>query len=145
GEAAGHFRDPYWKGRAAYAAGDYPAALSAFSAVHTAEGYFYVGNTQTRLRQYDAALAAYDEALAVRPGWQAAADNRESVPRLRDAMSQEQQSEVAQPPDRAIEDKTAQAGTMTRVSVAHAASEDMWLRNLTLSPARFLRGKFAAE
>ncbi|MDM9558288.1 VWA domain-containing protein [Bordetella petrii] len=145
GEAAGHFRDPYWKGRAAYAAGDYPAALSAFSAVHTAEGYFYVGNTQTRLRQYDAALAAYDEALSVRPGWQAAAANREIVARLLDAMSQEQQAEAAQPPDRAIEDKTAQAGKMTRVPVAQAASEDMWLRNLTLSPARFLRGKFAAE
>lgn len=34
---------------------------------------------------------------------------------------------------------------MKAAPVAHAASEDLWLRNLTLSPARFLRGKFAAE
>lgn len=66
--AAAHFADPYWKGRAAYEAGDYAAALTAFSALDTPQAHFYVGNCQTRLRQYDAALAAYDKALALRPG-----------------------------------------------------------------------------
>lgn len=144
-EAAQHFRDPYWKGRAAYEAGDYQAALAAFSVVKTAEGYFYVGNTQARLRQYDAALAAYDQALSIRPEWQPAMVNRDILARLLDAMSQEQQGKQAEPPDRAIEDKTAQAGKMVKVPVARAASEDVWLRDLTISPARFLRGKFAAE
>ncbi|MBV7482419.1 VWA domain-containing protein [Bordetella sp. BOR01] len=143
--AAEHFRDPYWKGRAAYDAGNYADALAAFATMDTAEGYFYVGNTQTRLRQYDAALAAYEQALALKPGWQPAMVNRDIVTRLLAAMSQEQQGQPAEPPDRTIADKTAQAGKIAQVPVAQATSEDMWLRNLSLSPARFLRGKFAAE
>jgi len=144
-EAARHFHDPYWKGRAAYQAGDYAAALAAFSSVATAEGYFYTGNTQARLRQYDAALAAYDQALALKPGWEPAAVNRGIVARLLAAMSQEQQGTQAEPPDRNIMDQSAAAGKRVQVPVARAGSEDVWLRNLTISPARFLRGKFAAE
>ncbi|AEC20397.1 hypothetical protein PT7_1857 [Pusillimonas sp. T7-7] len=144
-DAVQHFRDPYWKGRAAYEAGDYETALAAFALVQTAEGYFYVGNTQVHLRQYDAALAAYDQALSLRPAWKPAVFNRDVVSRLLDAMSQEEQGEQAEPPDRSINDKTAQTGKMVKVPVAQAASEDIWLRNLTISPARFLRGKFAAE
>ncbi|MCD0506048.1 vWA domain-containing protein [Bordetella petrii] len=143
--AAAHFRDPYWKGRAAYQAGNYKAALNAFSTLPTAEGYFYAGNTQVRLHQYDAALAAYDQALALKPDWQPAMVNRDIVARLLDAMSQEQQGQPVEPPDRSIQDKSAQAGKMTRVQGGQALSEDAWLRNLTVSPARFLRGKFAAE
>ncbi len=145
GEAAGHFRDPYWKGRAAYAAGDYEVALTAFSQQTTPEAYFYVGNTQVRLHRYDAALAAYDRALALKPGWQPAVVNRGIVTRLLAAMSQEQQDGQSEPPDQSMADKTAKSGQMATVQVPQAASEDVWLRTLNLSPARFLRGKFAAQ
>lgn len=144
-EAAALFQDPYWKGRAAYQAGKYADALAAFSKVETPEGVFYVANTQTRLRQYDAALAAYDRALALSPGWEAAAVNRGIVERLLAAMSQEQQGDQAEPPDQTIADKTAKGGKMVAAPVAQAASEEVWLRNLTLSPTRFLRGRFAVE
>lgn len=144
-EAATLFHDPYWKGRAAYQAGKYADALAAFSKVETPEGVFYVANTQTRLRQYDAALAAYDRALALSPGWEAASVNRAIVERLLAAMSQEQQGGQAEPPDQTIADKTAKDGKMVAAPAAQAASEDVWLRNLTLSPARFLRGRFAVE
>lgn len=144
-EAAALFRDPYWKGRAAYEAGDYRAALVVFSTMETAEGHFYVGNTQTRLRQYDAAIAAYDEALKLEPKWEPATVNREIVQRLIAAMSQEEQTGQNEQPDQTIVDKTAQAGQMSSVEVAQATSEEMWLRNLTLSPARFLRSRFAVE
>ncbi|CAB3708876.1 hypothetical protein LMG3458_03096 [Achromobacter deleyi] len=144
-EAAQRFQDPYWKGRAAYQAGDYPTALAAFSKVDSAEGRFYVGNTQTRLRQYDAALAAYDRALALAPGWDAAVVNRGIVQRLLAAMTQEAQGDVAERPDQTIADQSARQGQKTAAPVAQAASEEQWLNNLTLSPARFLRGRFAVE
>lgn len=144
-EAAKLFTDPYWKGRAAYQAGDYVDALKAFSKLETPEGLFYVANTQTRLRQYDAALAAYDRALALSPGWEAATVNRGIVERLLAAMGQEQQGDQAEPPDQTIADKTAKAGQMVAVPAAQATSEEAWLRNLTLSPTRFLRGRFAVE
>ncbi len=143
--AMAHFRDPYWKGRAAYAAGNYAAALQAFSSLTTAQGYFYVANTQTRLRQYDAALAAYDRALALRPGWGPAEVNRGIVTRLLSDMTQEAQGDQGEPPDKMVQDKTAKAGQMMSTSARQASSEEMWLRNLSLSPARFLRGKFAAQ
>ncbi|MOA54206.1 hypothetical protein D3C78_1777810 [compost metagenome] len=90
-------------------------------------------------------MAAYDRALTLSPGWEAATVNRGIVERLLAAMSQEQQGEKAEPPDQTIADKTAKAGKMVAVPAAQAASEDVWLRNLTLSPARFLRGRFAVE
>lgn len=145
GAAADHFQDPYWKGRAAYAAGDYPSALTAFSQQTSPEAYFYIGNTQVRLHRYDAALSAYDRALALKPGWEPAVVNRGIVTRLLAAMSQEQQGDQGEPPDRTVADKTAQAGQLAKVQTPQAASEDIWLRNLSLSPARFLRGKFAAQ
>lgn len=143
--AMAHFQDPYWKGRAAYGAGKYQAALQAFGSLATAEGYFYVGNAQTRLRQYDAALAAYDQALALRPGWDPAVVNRGIVARLLAAMTQEDQGAQSEPADKIIEDKSAEAGKMVATQARQATSEEMWLHNLTLSPARFLRGKFAAQ
>lgn len=143
--AADHFRDPYWKGRAAYSAGDYAAALTAFSQQTSAEAYFYVGNAQVRLHQYDAALAAYDRALALRPGWEPAMVNRGIVTRLLAAMSQDQKGDQAEPPDQTTADETAKAGELSKVQVPQAASADIWLRTLNLSPARFLRSKFAVQ
>lgn len=143
--AAAHFADPYWKGRAAYEAGDYAAALTAFSALDTPQAHFYVGNCQTRLRQYDAALAAYDKALALRPEWPDAIFNRDILRRLLAAMTQEDQGDQAEPPDQSRQDRGAKDARMKTAAAPKAVSEDVWLRNLTLSPAQFLRGKFAVE
>ncbi|AHC48130.1 VWA domain-containing protein [Achromobacter xylosoxidans] len=143
--AAAHFADPYWKGRAAYEAGDYAAALTAFSALDTPQAHFYVGNCQTRLRQYDAALAAYDKALALRPEWPDAIFNRDILRRLLAAMTQEDQGDQAEPPDQSRQDRAAKDARMKTAAAPKAVSEDVWLRNLTLSPAQFLRGKFAVE
>ncbi|WP_233236852.1 VWA domain-containing protein [Bordetella sp. LUAb4] len=143
--AMAYFQDPYWKGRAAYEAGKYQAALQAFGSLKSAEGYFYVGNAQTRLHQYAAALAAYDQALAIKPGWDPAVVNRGIVARLLAAMTQEDQGAQSEPADKTVEDKAADAGKMMATQAKQAPSEEMWLRNLALSPARFLRGKFAAQ
>ncbi|KAG1526863.1 hypothetical protein G6F50_018354 [Rhizopus delemar] len=60
-------------------------------------------------------------------------------------MSKEQQGDQAEPPDQTIADKTAKGGKMVAAPTAQAAAEEVWLRNLTLSPTRFLRGRFAVE
>lgn len=142
-QAATLFEDPYWKGRAAYDAGHYRTALAAFASLQTADAAFYVGNTQARLRNYGAALAAYDRALRLRPAFPQARANRELVARLLAAAEAEQEDDDSQKPDDVSLDKAA--GKMTQVAVAQAASEDLWLRNLNLSPGGFLRQKFAIE
>lgn len=145
GEAAAHFQDPYWKGRAAYAAGDYANALAAFARLRTAEGYFYQGNTQVRLHHYDAARAAYREALRLRPEWAPARFNLSIVDGLIDAMQQEDTQQGAEPPDQTIADAAAAKGKPIAAAGAGAPSEADWLRNLSVSPAQFLRDKFAIE
>jgi Ca-activated chloride channel family protein len=144
-EAAALFQDPYWKGRAAYDAGDYRRALDAFAKLDTPEGYFYLGNTQARLRSYDAALAAYDQALRLRPEFPEARGNRELVAKLQAAIESEQQDDDTQKPDEVSLDNKKGAGKMTQVTVSQASSDDVWLRNLSLSPGGFLKQKFAIE
>ncbi|MGY6272213.1 VWA domain-containing protein [Achromobacter denitrificans] len=144
-EAAALFRDPYWKGRAAYDAGDYQAALAAFAKLETPEGAFYLGNAQARLRSYGAALAAYDRALRLRPDFPEARANRDLVARLQAAAESEQEEDDTQKPDEVSLDNDKGAGKMSQVPVAQAASDDIWLRNLSLSPGGFLKQKFAIE
>lgn len=144
-EAATRFTDPYWKGRAAYDAGDYQAALAAFARLDTPEGYFYMGNTQVRLRSYGAALAAYDQALRARPDFPQARENRELVAKLIAAAETEQQDDDSDKPDETRMDNDKAAGKMVRTTVTQAASDEVWLRNLSLSPAGFLKQKFAIE
>ncbi|WP_454668983.1 vWA domain-containing protein [Achromobacter kerstersii] len=144
--AAALFQDPYWKGRAAYDAGDYSLALAAFARLDTAEANFYLGNTQARLRHYDDALAAYDRALHQRADFPEAKKNRELVAKLQAAIEAEQEDDNNdQKPDDVARDNKKGAGKMTQVEVAKASSDDIWLRNLSLSPAGFLKQKFAIE
>lgn len=144
-DAAARFQDPYWKGRAAYDAGDYRTALAAFARLDTPEGYFYLGNTQARLRSYDASLAAYDQALRLRADFPEAQSNRDLVARLQAAIESEQEDDDQQKPDDVSFDNKKGAGKMMQVPVAQAASDDVWLRNLSLSPGGFLKQKFAIE
>lgn len=143
--AAAVFQDPYWKGRAAYDAGDYATALAAFARLDTPEANFYLGNTQARLRDYDAAIAAYDHALRQRADFPQARKNRELVAKLQAAIESEQEDDDKQKPDSVVQDKKKGGGKMTQVPVARASSDDVWLRNLSLSPAGFLQQKFAIE
>lgn len=144
GRAASLFRDPYWKGRSAYQAGDYPTALAAFARLDTADGYFYLGNTQARLHSYADALAAYDQALRLRPDFPQARANRQLVEQLLAAIQAEQAEQGAQPPDDTHLDNQRGKGRSVQQPSA-APSADQWLRNLTMSPAGFLQRKFGIE
>ncbi len=143
-EAAALYADPYWKGRAAYEAEDYPAALAAFAKLDSPEGYFYLGNTQAHLRSYDAAVAAYDHALRLRPDFPEARDNRKLIADLIAAAESEQMNDDSEKPDETRMDSN-KAGKTKQVAVPQAASDEVWLRNLSLSPAGFLKQKFAIE
>ncbi|OZI52021.1 VWA domain-containing protein [Bordetella genomosp. 5] len=144
-EAAQLFADPYRRGRAAYDVGDYPRALAAFAQLRTPEGYFYQGNTQVKLHHYDAARQAYRQALTLRPDWQEAAFNLRIVDALVAAMQQEDTGQGAETPDQTVADPSASQGQAKAVVPGQAMSDEAWLRNLTLSPAQFLRTRFAAE
>ncbi len=83
--------DPWQRGTANYRAGNYEAALTDFSQMTSAEGFYNQGNALMQLQRYDEAAQAYNEALERRPGWSRAAENQQLAEQLAEQQQQEQQ------------------------------------------------------
>ncbi|HZZ11482.1 MAG TPA: VWA domain-containing protein [Paraburkholderia sp.] len=143
--AAQCFDDPMWKGRAQYLAGDYAGALASFSRLKSVDAYFYMGNTLAHLDDYAAAIKAYDNALKLQPGLQAAADNRAFLQRLLAKDQQDEMDPEEEPPDQVQTDKKKGRGTTAVIEGAPRPSEDVWMRSLNTSPAVFLQQRFEQE
>jgi len=152
-EAAALFEDRHWKGTAAYRAGDFDLAAAQFALLQTPEGAYNLGNTFAQMALYEDALAAYDEALELRPGWEEAQQNRDLIAALIAAPPDpEPQGPPGAPPtfdpDEVQVDNKADRGEQGEVDQALLSDEqiaEMWLRRLQTSPADFLRWRFAAE
>ncbi|MCY1275812.1 von Willebrand factor type A domain protein [compost metagenome] len=144
-QAAELFEEPYWKGRAAYAAADYQAALAAFASLDSAEGWFYLGNTWMRLSKFDAAADAYRQALQRQPGMAEAQANLELAIALEKIADEQREVTPGDEPDKIEFDNRKGKGKDVRMDPKQAASEDAWLENLSTSPAQFLRRKFAIQ
>lgn len=80
--AAGLFRSPAWRGAAQYQSGDYTGAARSWSELDDATAHYNRGNALARAGQLDAAIAAYDAALARDPQLADAATNRRLVEEL---------------------------------------------------------------
>jgi Ca-activated chloride channel family protein len=61
------------------------------------------------------------------------------------AAESEQQDDDSEKPDETRVDSDKGAGKMIRTQAPQATSDEVWLRNLSLSPAGFLKQKFAIE
>ena len=87
--AAKQFEDPRWQAAALYEAGEAQAAADLYAALEspTAEDHYNLGNALARSGDLEAALAAYDQALAQRADWAEARQNRALVEQL---LEQEQ-------------------------------------------------------
>ena len=80
--AAGLFRSPAWRGAAQYRSGDYAGAARSWSQQDDATAHYNRGNALARAGRLDAAIAAYDAALARDPQLADAAANRRLVEEL---------------------------------------------------------------
>lgn len=143
--AAAHFSDPYWKGIAAYRAVDYDLALASFARLNTAEAWFYLGNIYTRRYRFGAAIAAYQQALKLRPGFPQAEANLALALALQKDTDSAQQNAPDVKPDAVQFDNRHDQGKGQAVRTQQAASDAQWLENLTTSPARFLQQKFSLQ
>ncbi len=97
-------RAPARAGSAAYRLGDYQEAAQWFGAGDGAIDHYNRGNALARAGELEAALAAYDEALARAPTLEDARYNREQV----EAALQSQQQQPNQPPSQPPEQETEQ-------------------------------------
>jgi len=144
-QAAALFVDPYWKGVAAYHAADYDLALATFARLDTPQAYFYLGNIYVRRFKFDQAIAAYSQALKLQPQFpEATANLALARALLKDTESAEQNAPETKP-DEVKFDKAPGKGQSKAIKTEQAASDALWLQNLTTSPAKFLRQKFRLQ
>lgn len=144
-QAAAHFVDPYWKGIAAYNAADFDLALASFARLQTPQAYFYLGNIYVRRFKFDEAIAAYTQALKLQPQFpEATANLALAIALQKDTESAEQNAPEVKP-DEIKMDKAPGKGQSKALQTEQAASDELWLQNLTTSPARFLKQKFSLQ
>ncbi len=144
-QAAALFVDPYWKGIAAYQAADFDLALATFARLDSAQAWFYVGNIQVRRFKFDAAIAAYHEALKRQPNFAEASANLALALALKKDTESAAHNAPEVKPDEVKMDKAAGKGQSKKVETQQAASDDLWLQNLSTSPAKFLKQKFSLQ
>ncbi|MCW8107779.1 VWA domain-containing protein [Alteromonas ponticola] len=95
-QAASEFISPAWKGAAHYKAGNYQAALEAYSQLNTADGFYNQGNSLARLGKLDEAIEKYAQALAQQPDHADAAHNKALLEELKQQQEQQQQQQQQQ-------------------------------------------------
>ena len=144
-DAVTRFQNPYWKGLAAYALGDYANAQASFARVDNAAGYFYQGNSYVRLFKFDLAIAAYQQAIALQPDLAQAKANLALAVALQKDYQDAQSKAPNVKPDEIKYDNTPGQGKNHPLQNAAATSDEQWLQNLNTSPARFLQQKFSLE
>ncbi len=89
-EAAGLAKDPAIAGEAWYRTGDFARAADAWTGESEADAHYNRGNALALAGELDAAIAAYDEALARAPGMDDALYNKALVEELKQQQEQEQ-------------------------------------------------------
>jgi Ca-activated chloride channel family protein len=94
--AAALAQDPGLAGEAWYRSGEYANAQDAFARAPSADAHYNRGNALAQLGEYDAAIAAYDEALALRPGMEDALHNRALVEQLKQEQERREQEQQQQ-------------------------------------------------
>ncbi|UVW36285.1 VWA domain-containing protein [SAR92 clade bacterium H455] len=85
------FKDPEWRGSAAYKAGDYETAINQFVDFDDADSHYNRGNALAHSGDLDAAIEAYDQALALNPEMEDAEANKELLEQLKQEQEQQQQ------------------------------------------------------
>ena len=155
--AAELFPDLLRKGVAWYRAGEFETAVNAFSGVPTAEGQFNRGNSLIFLGKYEDAVKAFDQAMALRPGWNEAEENRK-IARLRGERLKQEGGEgtggMLEADDYVFneggENKAGQDSQDTvEMDGGDKLSDEelraLWLRRVQTRPGDFLRSKFAYQ
>jgi Ca-activated chloride channel family protein len=121
-QAARLATDPALRGTAAYQAGDYEQAVDAFTGSSGIDADYNQGNALAKLERYEEAIAAYDRALATRPGMADAEHNKAEVERLLE--KEQQKEEKSQKDQKGQKDKQGQQDQKDREDEAGEQGAD---------------------
>lgn len=92
-DAAVLAKDPAIAGEAFYRTGDFVHAGQSWSKLNQADSHYNRGNSMAQAGEFEAALAAYDAALAQDPEMEDASFNRELVEKMKQQQEQQQQDQ----------------------------------------------------
>jgi Ca-activated chloride channel family protein len=153
GAASARFEDRMRRGIALYYSQQFDAAIAEWAELPTAEAWFCRGNALAHLERYEEATAAYRRALELRPDYPEAEHNVEYLrPFLpiktpggttgmigRDAAADEVvfDADAKKLEEEGRDTEMEQQGLLSEEEV-----ERMWLQQVDVSPASFLRQKF---
>ena len=153
-KAAEFFIDPVRKGSAYYRAGQFKKAVTAFQQIDTAQAAFNRGNAQVMLGKYDDAIAAYDRALELQPGWIKAETNRNIAVVRKKKLTPEDdhggtggelEADEIVFDDYAKKSSGNQEQTIEGDKMSDEEMRALWLRRVQTKPADFLKAKFAYQ
>jgi Ca-activated chloride channel family protein len=151
------FADSAWQATAAFRAKDYTRASETYAKLKTADGYYNQGNALAQLGQYEAALKAYDQSLALRPKDQDTRDNRAIVESLlkkeekpqdqkpQDQKPQDQKPQDQKPKDQKPKDQKPQDQPQKTKSQREQQANEQLLKMIPDDPGGLLRQKFLRD
>lgn len=151
-DAGEAFRDPMWRGIGWYRAGEFEKAAQSFTRRDSAVARFNEGNAWVMLGKYERAVAGYDKALALRPDWREARENRD-LAAARAKLIEQKGGDLGDQKlgaDKIVFDRKKQSGGQDTQMAGDRAGSDttmqaMWLRRVDTRPADFLKAKFAYQ
>jgi Ca-activated chloride channel family protein len=150
GRAAEHFQNPTWKAWAFYQHGRWDDARKIFETLPGADAKLMTGNSYAHQFEYEEAKDAYNKALRMRQPFPEAEANLRLIVQLmkqREQVPPEDEDDEMKP-DEIKEDKEGKKAKATTVMEGKRPVQlppDVWMRNLSVSPADFLRTKFSIE
>jgi Ca-activated chloride channel homolog len=151
-DAANAFVDPMWRGAAQMRGGDFKAAADTYLGMETAEAAYDHGNALVMLGKYKDAAKVYDRALALRPGWREAEENK-ALAQLRGKRMEAPGADAGdqrEGADEIVYDKTVGRNEGQETETPGAPMDDaavraLWLKRVQTKPADFLRARFVYQ
>ncbi|MEN8192849.1 MAG: tetratricopeptide repeat protein, partial [Bacteroidota bacterium] len=151
-KAAERFENNLWKGISLYYAKNYDDAINQFAMLEDAQSHFYLGNSYARLENYELAKTSYEEAIRLEKDFPEAEYNLKIVLAILKKIEEEKkkdEEEEAQDPNQSPDEikfdekgKKGKKGKVEELKLTPEKMADIWMRNIQVSPADFLRRKF---
>jgi len=116
-DAAGLFEDQRWRAIANYRAGDYGGSAAGFGNLDDTDGLYNKGNALAKLGEFQSAIEAYEQALAIQPDNEDALYNRDL---LQDMLEQQQDSQAG---EQGNQENSSEAGGGAQQSEGQSQSD----------------------
>ncbi len=155
-QAAELFQEPMQRGTALYRNGDFKEAAAAFGQDDSAAAIYNRATAMVMLGKYDDAIAGYEYALELSPGWIEAEANLE-IARIRKEKKKGPDDDAGGTggqlgADEIVFDSRASKAPENQTTTVEGGKQlsdqemrAMWLRRVQTKPADFLRAKFSYQ